>query len=186
MSGPKAVRPCHRGRVAQWQHARNAFQPGMLPRTELMTDPLSPSIASPTVEVLIETPRGSFAKRDVRGAVEFLSPLPCPFNYGCVPALAAADGDALDAIVLGPRLQVGQRLQIIVRATVVFIDGGLQDDKLICASFEPSVVQRCLVLGFFHFYAFCKNLANRARGKSGLTRCLGWRDGALATAKLPL
>jgi inorganic pyrophosphatase len=149
-----------------------------------MTDPLSPSIAPPTVEVLIETPRGSFAKRDVRGAVEFFSPLPCPFNYGCVPTLAAPDGDAQDAVVLGPRLQVGQRLRIIVRATVLFIDAGQQDNKLICASFKPSALDRYLVLGFFHFYALCKTLANRARGKNGLTRCLGWQDSVMSKTKL--
>lgn len=149
-----------------------------------MTDLLPASIESPTVEVLIETPRGSFAKRDVLGAVEFLSPLPCPFNYGCVPVLAAPDGDALDAVVLGPRLAVGQRVQIIVRATVLFIDAGQQDDKLICSRFEPSAAERCLVLGFFHVYAFCKWLANRARGKSGPTRCLGWRDSTAPTANI--
>ncbi len=144
-----------------------------------MTDPLPPSIEPPTVEVLIETPRGNFAKRDVRGAVEFLSPLPCPFNYGCVPTLAAPDGDAFDAVVLGPRLSVGQRLQIIVYATVLFIDAGQQDDKLICATAPPTAAQRRLVLGFFHFYAFCKRLSNRARGKPGATHCLGWQDGPL-------
>ena len=148
------------------------------PKKISMTEPLSLSIEPSTVEVLIETPRGSFAKRDARGAVEFFSPLPCPFNYGCVPGCAAADGDALDAVVLGPRRPFGQRVQILVRATVLFIDAGQQDDKLICSTYEVSATERRLVLAFFHFYALCKRIANRALRRGGPTRCLGWRDTA--------
>ena len=140
-----------------------------------MIELLLPPIEPLTVEVLIEVPRGSFAKRDARGAVEFLSPLPCPFNYGCVPALPAPDGDALDAVVLGPRLSMGQRTQTTVRGTIAFVDAGQHDDKLICAALELTAHERCLVLGFFHFYALCKRLMNRAQGRSGPTRCLGWR-----------
>jgi hypothetical protein len=40
--------------------------------------------APPEVEVLIEIPRGSFVKRGSTGHVDFVSPLPCPFNYGSV------------------------------------------------------------------------------------------------------
>lgn len=141
-----------------------------------MTEPLSLSIEPSTVEVLIETPRGSFAKRDARGAVEFFSPLPCPFNYGCVPGCAAADGDTLDAVVLGPRRPLGQRVQIVVRATVLFIDAGQQDNKLICSTRVVTATERRLVLGFFHFYALCKRIANGALGRDGPTSCLGWRD----------
>jgi inorganic pyrophosphatase len=37
------------------------------------------------VDVVIEVPRGSFIKRGSTGHVDFISPLPCPFNYGSRP-----------------------------------------------------------------------------------------------------
>jgi inorganic pyrophosphatase len=39
----------------------------------------------PELDVVIEIPRGSFLKRGSTGRVDFVSPLPCPFNYGSVP-----------------------------------------------------------------------------------------------------
>ena len=39
----------------------------------------------PEVDVVIEIPRWSFLKRGSTGHVDFISPLPCPFNYGSVP-----------------------------------------------------------------------------------------------------
>ena len=47
----------------------------------------------PEVEVMIEIPRGSFLKRGSTGHIDFVSPLPCPFNYGSVPAYVGLEGD---------------------------------------------------------------------------------------------
>ena len=47
----------------------------------------------PEVDIVIEIPRGSFLKRGSRGRVDFVSPLPCPFNYGAVPTLVGLEGD---------------------------------------------------------------------------------------------
>src|SRR5947207_7598111 len=58
----------------------------------------------PEVEVVIEVPRGSFLKRGSTGHVDFISPLPCPFNYGSVPSHIGQEGDLVDALVLGSRL----------------------------------------------------------------------------------
>jgi len=66
----------------------------------------------PEVEVVIEVPRWSFLKRGSSGAVDFVSPLPCPFNYGAVPTHLGLEGDLLDAVVLGPRLRLGARLRV--------------------------------------------------------------------------
>ncbi|MGZ5027747.1 MAG: inorganic diphosphatase, partial [Methylobacter sp.] len=66
----------------------------------------------PTVEVIIEIPRGSFMKRGSSGELDFISPLPCPFNYGSVPAFIGLDSDLLDAVVLGPYLPLGTKLTI--------------------------------------------------------------------------
>ena len=61
--------------------------------------------AAPEVDVVIEVPR-DFLKRGTTGHVDFVSPLPCPFNYGSVP-IVGLEGDLLDALVLGPRLGLG-------------------------------------------------------------------------------
>ena len=42
---------------------------------------------APEVDVVIEVTRGSFLKRGSTAHVDFVSPLPCPFNYGSVPWL---------------------------------------------------------------------------------------------------
>jgi len=41
------------------------------------------------LEVVIEIPRRSFLKRGSTGHIDFVSPLPCPFNYGSVPHTSA-------------------------------------------------------------------------------------------------
>ena len=45
----------------------------------------------PELEVVIEIPRGSFLKRGSSGRIDFVSPLPCPFNYGSAPAWLGLD-----------------------------------------------------------------------------------------------
>ena len=59
--------------------------------------------------MVIEIPRGSFLKRGSTGRLDFLSPVPCPFNYGSVESLIGLEGDLLDAVVLGPRLSRDER-----------------------------------------------------------------------------
>lgn len=137
------------------------------------------------VEVVIEVPRGSFLKRGSAGTIDFVSPLPCPFNYGSVPAYRGLDGDFLDALVLGPRLPLGTRIRIKAWGAVTMLDRGMLDDKLICADFPPDVSQRRKVLRFFHFYAKCKGLLNILRGRSGRNACEGWceADQALERAR---
>lgn len=124
--------------------------------------------------VVIDVPRGSFIKRDDDRSVDFVSPLPCPFNYGHVPGTLADDGDAFDAVVLGPRLPLGTSVQIQTRARVDFIDAGLPDPKWICAATPLSRLDRLQVDGFFRCYAVAKRLINAIRGKRGPTRFRGW------------
>src|SRR6195256_6655255 len=94
------------------------------------------SPAPPEVEVIIEVPRGSFLKRGSTGHVDFISPLPCPFNYGSVPKLLGLEGDLLDALVLGPRLALGTRIRVKAWGAVTLTDRGIRDDKLVCSD-EP-------------------------------------------------
>jgi inorganic pyrophosphatase len=141
------------------------------------------SQAPPEVEVLIEIPRGSFVKRGSTGNVDFVSPLPCPFNYGSVPQYVGLEGDLLDAVVLGPRLPLGTRMRVRAWGAVTLTDRGMTDDKLICGPSPLSALQRRAVLGFFHFYARCKGLLNLWRRRPGRNACEGWCEAAEAIAR---
>jgi inorganic pyrophosphatase len=138
---------------------------------------------APTVEVVIEVPRGSFLKRGSTGAIDFVSPLPCPFNYGSVPDLVGLEGDLLDAVVLGPRLALGTRLRVPAWGAVTLTDRGMSDDKLICSAREVSAAERRRVLRFFRFYAACKGLLNFLRRRPGRNACEGWLEPAQAIAR---
>lgn len=127
-------------------------------------------------DVVIEVPRYSFVKRGAGQAVEFISPVPCPFNYGSIPTRVGRDRDLLDAVVVGPRLARGQRVAVTAQEAVGFTDDGISDDKMICGPKPIGPVNRHLILGFFHFYAVCKRLLNRCHGRTGRTACEGWVD----------
>lgn len=150
-----------------------------------MAVPWTPSdaAATPEVDVEVEIPRGSFLKRGSRGDVDFISPLPCPFNYGAVPALLGLEGDLLDAVILGPRLALGTRLRVRAWGAVTLADRGLFDDKLICSATPITDQERAQVLRFFSFYARCKALLNWARRRPGRNACDGWIDARCALAR---
>lgn len=141
-------------------------------RSQLLTCKASPYL--PEVDVVIEIPRGSFLKRGSTGRVDFISPLPCPFNYGSVPSYVGLEGDLLDAVVLGPRLRLGTRVRVKAWGAVTLTDRGMSDDKLICADHRLDAEQRRSVLRFFHFYAKCKGLLNLLRHRPGRNACEGW------------
>jgi inorganic pyrophosphatase len=141
---------------------------------------------TPEVEVVIEVPRGSHLKRDWAGRISFVSPLPCPFNYGCVPTHLGLEGDLLDALVLGPRLALGTRLRLRAWRAVTLTDRGMSDDKLVCSVDSPTDSQYRAVLRFFHFYARCKALINFARHRPGRNACEGWITTAQALARARL
>ena len=135
------------------------------------------------VDVVIEVPRGSFIKRGSTGHVDFISPLPCPFNYGSVPAYIGLEGDLLDALVLGPRLPLGARIRVKAWGAVILTDRGMTDDKLICSNRPVTATERAMVLRFFNFYATCKGLLNLWRRRPGRNACEGWCDVTLALAR---
>ena len=132
---------------------------------------------------MIEVPRWSFLKRGPQGHVDFVSPLPCPFNYGAVPAMIGLEGDLLDALVLGPRLRYGTRLRVRAWGAVTLTDRGLSDDKLVCCAHRPSAAQIEAVLRFFRFYARCKALLNWWRRRAGRNGCDGWCEASVALAR---
>lgn len=142
-----------------------------------------PASEAPELDVVIEIPRGSFLKRGSSGRIDFVSPLPCPYNYGSVPNFLGQEGDYLDALVLGPRLARGARLKVRAWGAVILADRGMTDDKLICAEAPPSRDQRDALLRFFALYARGKGLLNFLRGQPGRNACDGWCDAASAMAR---
>ena len=104
----------------------------------------------PEVEVVIEIPRGSFLKRGSDGSIDFVSPLPCPYNYGSIHQYIGGEGDYLDAVVLGPRLCAGSRVLVNAYGAVGLSERFMYDDKLICATEPITATQRAAVLRFFH------------------------------------
>lgn len=139
--------------------------------------------AVPEVDIVIEVPRGSFLKRGSSGHIDFVSPLPCPFNYGAVPTHLGMEGDLLDALVLGPRLKFGTRLRLRAWGAVTLIDRGMADDKLVCSKDPPSAADIERVLRFFRFYARCKALLNRWRGRPGRNASEGWCEASAAMSR---
>jgi inorganic pyrophosphatase len=135
------------------------------------------------LEVVIEVPRGSFTKRGSTGKLDFVSPFPCPFNYGSVEEYIGLEGDLLDAVVLGPRLPRGARVSVYAFGAIGFTDRSMYDDKLICSYHPVTPWKRFLVLVFFRFYARCKALLNFCRGRSGRNACEGWHDAEAALAR---
>jgi inorganic pyrophosphatase len=125
------------------------------------------------VSVSVEVPRGSFVKRDDRGRVEYLSPVPCPFAYGSVVGRAAADGDNADALVLDATGPHGSVLHTTAWSVVRFSDAGVPDDKLVCAMREPSPTALRLVALFFRVYAQPRHVMNRLRGRTAPTQFRG-------------
>jgi inorganic pyrophosphatase len=137
----------------------------------------------PEVDVVIEVSKGSFLKRGSTGLVDFVSPFPCPFNYGSVHQFIGGEGDYLDAVVLGPRLVAGSTVRVRAYGAVGLSERFMYDDKLICA-YEPLTIKgRNRVLLFFRLYARCKGVLNRVRGQQGRSRCEGWCEASDAIAR---
>lgn len=139
--------------------------------------PAAPWPPPAQVLVLVEVPRGSLVKWGSEGGVDYVSPVPCPFDYGSVPAHRGEDGDPLDALVLGSRAGRGQSLPCRVVGRVRFLDDGLRDDKWICLPADratpPSADELRRVRRFFRLYAGVKAAWHRVRGAAGPTRVDG-------------
>jgi inorganic pyrophosphatase len=120
------------------------------------------------LEVLVELPLHTVLKRREDGRVDFISPLPCPYNYGSVPGTQAADGDREDALLLGPRLPKGHLARARVLARANFYDAGSFDGKWVCGE-SMSERERQRLIVFFHVYARCKAMLNWLRGVRGRT-----------------
>ncbi|XXF75635.1 inorganic diphosphatase [Myxococcaceae bacterium GXIMD 01537] len=125
-------------------------------------------------EVLVETSRWGFIKRRPDGSVDFISPVPCPYNYGCIPGFDSEDGDPLDVIILGPRLRRGERVRVPVVGAIAFVDGGRGDPKVVCSPRPLRGYERAGLELFFRLYAPFKWVLHLLRGHPRETRFAGF------------
>ena len=116
------------------------------------------------VRFVIEVPRGGFIKRGADGGIDYISPIPGPFNYGSAPDHPGQDGDPADVVVLGRRRAVGESGTLAVQGVARFLDKGQRDDKWICAAHPLRRRDRLLVAAFFRFYALPKSILGAVKG----------------------
>jgi inorganic pyrophosphatase len=122
---------------------------------------------------VVEIPRGSFLKWRSDGTLDFVSVVPSPFNYGCLPDTMSGDGDPTDVILLGPRLPRGSRIRLPERGRVHFVDAGEEDPKLVLSVEPISPRQRRQLERFFRLYTLVKRVLNWLRRRRGVTVFLG-------------
>lgn len=127
-----------------------------------------PSWLGRFVTVRVEAPRGRFVKRDTAGRVDLVSPLPVPFDYGCVPGTTSGDGDPVDALILGGPFPEGMVATFPVWGVVDFMDAGAEDPKLVCGP-RPRLADQLAVEAFFAVYARYKRGLGRLRGQRAAT-----------------
>lgn len=127
------------------------------------------------VEVCVEIPRGGKVKYRSDGTFDYASPIGAPFNYGALPGVPGGDGDELDAILLGPTVARGARVQATVVGVVLFTDRGAVDDKLVCSTTALTWADRALVSAFFGLLTPVRRGLHWLRGEAPGTRVRGIR-----------
>jgi inorganic pyrophosphatase len=120
--------------------------------------------------IVIETPRGSFVKRNEHYDIDFVSPLPCPFNYGHCKGELGGDGDPLDGILLGRRESINTEISAKVVGCVRFLDDSQRDDKWILSDKKPTKMQKKMIVVFFGIYVQMKRFALVLKGRKGVTK----------------
>src|SRR5436190_685566 len=118
---------------------------------------------------VIELPRGGLVKRSAGGRIDFVSPLPCPYNYGSLPGTRGGDDDPIDAIVLGPRLRAGTRVDLPVVAAI-----GWLANHAMPSSTRPTSAER-VVSQASHQVASGESSTTRATCLSRRTTSRPWR-----------
>ena len=124
--------------------------------------------------IYIETPKGAFVKRNENLGIDFVSPFPCPFNYGHIKGEMGGDGDPLDALLLGERCSLGTEVVATVVGCVHFLDAGERDDKLImCIDRDPTEKEKRRIKRFFQWYAILKRISTLLRSITCQSTLLG-------------
>jgi inorganic pyrophosphatase len=140
--------------------------------------------------------RGAMVKRGSDGAIDYVSPLPCPFDYGEIPGSRGEDGDPVDVVVWGalpaPTLSAtgDPRYRLPLQGAVDFVDEGAIDTKVVVGDTAPGTLGRAAILAFFGLLAAAKATRARLRPRRDAAgappRCAvrGWLDRDAASARL--
>src|SRR3569833_1909335 len=104
----------------RWRLVSGCRQQNRVPAISASRDCESSEYIGLVIEVIIDVPLGGFVNRTDDGAIDFVSPAPCPFNYGSVPDTISGDGVWLVAVVLGLRLACGLLVLVFVVVWVCF------------------------------------------------------------------
>ena len=136
------------------------------------------------LQIQVEVPKGGRIKRRPDGRVDFVSPLPCPFNYGSVIGSTALDGDPEDALIVGQRIALGQSVHSAVWGRVIFTDAGVADHKWICGPRAPTENEWLKIRWFFRNYAWGKRILYLSRATSGTVEYLGIERFAVEDSEL--
>lgn len=150
-------------------------------------DTISPGRKVPEdIHVIVEIPKGSQNKYEIdkeHGVLRLdrvlFSPIYYPGDYGYVPQTLSTDGDPLDALVLVtyPTLPL-TLIDARPIGVLEMIDGGAQDDKILCVPMHDVRFDRVLSLEdidehslneIAHFFTVYKQL----EGKK--VEVIGWR-----------
>ena len=121
------------------------------------------------MKILIDTSKYSFKKYNDKGEVDYISPIPFLVNYGSCLDTIGEDGDRIDAIVLGKRLNKGYMEEFDKKGKIIFIDNGEEDTKFIFKNESIVLSDKIVVFVFFNAFAIFKLILNKLRGKNGKT-----------------
>ena len=112
---------------------------------------------NPVYSICIEVSKWGMIKWNEKGNIDYISPIPCPFNYGSVKNITGDDGDLQDAILLGDKKEVRFCGKYKLIGKVYFIDQGRQDHKWIFSATNKIRRRDWMVLdSFFRIYAQIK------------------------------
>jgi len=96
------------------------------------------------MKAIVEIPKGSIYKYELKHGVLILDrvlSIPYPANYGFIPNTLSEDGDELDIFVYSETpIHPLSQVKLEVLGVIEMLDGGVNDDKLICRlenSFHP-------------------------------------------------
>ena len=125
------------------------------------------------LQIQVEVPKGGRIKRGPDGHIDFISPFPCPFNYGSVIGSTALDGDPEDALIVGGRIAIGEFVDSTVWGRVNFLDAGVADHKWVCGPRAPTENEWLIIRLFFRNYVWAKRILYWIRATSGRVEYLG-------------